>query len=41
MHQRRHLLLAKTAHFALQYVTNRYIVRTESEMPEIEALQPE
>ena len=41
MHQRRLIpLLAKTyaIHFALQYVTNRYIVKTESEMPEIEAL---
>lgn len=41
MHQRRLIpLLAKTyaIHFALQYVTNRYIDRTESEMPEIEAL---
>ena len=41
MHQRRLIpLLAKTyaIHFALQYVTNRYIARTESEMPEIEAL---
>lgn len=41
MHQRRLIpLLAKTyaIHFALQYVTNRYVDRTESEMPEIEAL---
>ena len=41
MHQRRLIpLLAKTyaIHFALQYVTNRYIDRSESEMPEIEAL---
>lgn len=41
MHQRRLIpLLAKTyaIHFALQYVTNRYIDRNESEMPEIEAL---
>ena len=41
MHQRRLIpLLAKTyaIHFALQYVTNRYIDRTESEMPQIESL---
>ncbi|RTY88734.1 acyl-CoA dehydrogenase family protein [Flavobacterium sp. RSP15] len=41
IHQRRLLpLLAKTyaIHFALQYVTNRYLERTETEMPEIEAL---
>lgn len=41
MHQRRLLpLLAKTyaIHFALQYVTNRYLERTETEMLEIEAL---
>jgi acyl-CoA oxidase len=41
MHQRRLFpLLAKTyaIHFALQYVTTRFIERTELEMPEIEAL---
>jgi acyl-CoA oxidase len=41
IHQRRLLpLLAKTyaTHFALQYVTKRFINRSESEMPEIEAL---
>ena len=41
MHQRRLFpLLAKTyaIHFALQYVTNRFIKRTDLEMPEIEAL---
>jgi acyl-CoA oxidase len=41
IHQRRLLpLLAKTyaTHFALQYVTNRFINKSESEMPEIEAL---
>jgi acyl-CoA oxidase len=41
MHQRRLFpLLAKTyaIHFALQYVTNRFLERTEHEMPEIEAL---
>lgn len=41
MHQRRLFpLLAKTyaIHFALQYVTNRFLERTEDEMPEIEAL---
>jgi acyl-CoA oxidase len=41
IHQRRLLpLLAKTYanHFALQYVTNRFINKIESEMPEIEAL---
>lgn len=41
IHQRRLLpLLAKTyaIHFALQYVTNRFINKSESEMPEIEAL---
>jgi acyl-CoA oxidase len=41
IHQRRLLpLLAKTyaIHFALQYVTNRFIDKSESEMQEIEAL---
>jgi len=41
IHQRRLLpLLAKTyaIHFALQYVTQRFINKSESEMPEIEAL---
>jgi acyl-CoA oxidase len=40
IHQRRLLpLLAKTyVHFALQYVTNRFITKKESEMQEIEAL---
>jgi acyl-CoA oxidase len=41
IHQRRLLpLLAKTyaIHFALQYVTNRFITKKESEMQEIEAL---
>jgi acyl-CoA oxidase len=41
IHQRRLLpSLAKTyaIHFALQYVTQRFINKTESEMPEIEAL---
>ena len=41
IHQRRLLpLLAKTyaTHFALQYVTKRFMARTENEMPEIEAL---
>ncbi|MFH6996710.1 acyl-CoA dehydrogenase [Flavobacterium sp. FlaQc-57] len=41
MHQRRLLPpLAKTyaVHFALQYLTNRFLNRTESEMQEIEAL---
>ena len=41
IHQRRLLpLLAKTyaVHFALQYVTKRFMARSESEMPEIEAL---
>ncbi|PKH68251.1 acyl-CoA oxidase [Flavobacterium sp. ALD4] len=41
IHQRRLLpLLAKTyaIHFALQYVTNRFIDKNESEMQEIEAL---
>ncbi|TDE03809.1 acyl-CoA dehydrogenase family protein [Flavobacterium hiemivividum] len=41
IHQRRLLpLLAKTyaTHFALQYVTKRFINKSESEMPEIEAL---
>ncbi|CAM4012925.1 acyl-CoA dehydrogenase [Flavobacterium weaverense] len=41
IHQRRLLpLLAKTyaTHFALKYVTKRFMVRTEIEMPEIEAL---
>ena len=41
IHQRRLLpKLAKTyaIHFALQYVTSRFMARTESEMPEIEAL---
>ncbi|MET3114144.1 acyl-CoA oxidase [Pedobacter sp. CG_S7] len=41
MHQRRLIpLLAKTyaIHFALQYLTNRFIDKTESEMQEIEAL---
>lgn len=41
IHQRRLLpLLAKTyaTHFALQYVTKRFISKSESEMPEIEAL---
>jgi acyl-CoA oxidase len=41
MHQRRLIpLLAKTyaIHFALQYVTSRFIDRKESEMPEVEAL---
>ncbi|WP_316634498.1 acyl-CoA dehydrogenase [uncultured Flavobacterium sp.] len=41
MHQRRLIpLLAKTyaVHFALQYLTNRFLNRTEAEMQEIEAL---
>lgn len=41
IHQRRLLpLVAKTYanHFALQYVTKRFMKRTEAEMPEIEAL---
>jgi acyl-CoA oxidase len=41
IHQRRLLpLLAKTyaIHFTLQYVTNRFITKKESEMQEIEAL---
>lgn len=41
IHQRRLLpKLAKTyaIHFALQYVTSRFMARSESEMPEIEAL---
>ncbi|MCK8142715.1 acyl-CoA dehydrogenase family protein [Flavobacterium sp. I-SCBP12n] len=41
IHQRRLLpLVAKTYanHFALQYVTKRFMQRTEAEMPEIEAL---
>jgi acyl-CoA oxidase len=41
MHQRRLIpLLAKTyaIHFALQYLTNRFITKNESEMQEIEAL---
>ncbi|CAM3036461.1 acyl-CoA dehydrogenase family protein [Flavobacterium frigoris] len=41
IHQRRLLpLLAKTyaIHFALQYVTNRFVTKSESEMQEIEAL---
>jgi len=41
IHQRRLLpLLAKTyaIHFALHYVTNRFINKSESEMPEIEGL---
>ncbi|MDX6189556.1 acyl-CoA dehydrogenase [Flavobacterium sp. Fl-318] len=41
MHQRRllpHLAKTYAVHFALQYLTNRFLNRTESEMQEIEAL---
>jgi acyl-CoA oxidase len=40
IHQRRLFLCSKTyaIHFALQYVTNRFITKKESEMQEIEAL---
>lgn len=41
MHQRRllpHLAKTYAVHFALQYLTNRFLKRTESEMQEIEAL---
>ncbi len=41
MHQRRllpHLAKTYAMHFALQYLTNRFLNRTESEMQEIEAL---
>ncbi|PAM94981.1 acyl-CoA oxidase [Flavobacterium sp. IR1] len=41
MHQRRllpHLAKTYAVHFALQYLTNRFLNKTESEMQEIEAL---
>ncbi|KAF2335234.1 acyl-CoA dehydrogenase [Flavobacterium nitrogenifigens] len=41
MHQRRllpHLAKTYAVHFALQYLTNRFLNRTEAEMQEIEAL---
>ncbi|MCR4029957.1 MULTISPECIES: acyl-CoA dehydrogenase [Flavobacterium] len=41
MHQRRllpHLAKTYAVHFALQYLTNRFLKRTEAEMQEIEAL---